>query len=164
MTFTPRNWAAGEVVTAALLNQEIRDQLNSMFDAWTPYTPTWSGATTNPAIGNGTVTARHMKWGRSCRVRWDILMGSTTTYGSGGWSLSLPFPAHATGNQSGTMHAFQSGRVDGQIAVSPGASVGLVFFPTSGSPANLSWASSSVPFTWAAGGRLFGYLEYETAS
>lgn len=164
MTFDPRTWNAGETVTAALLNEQIRDQFASMFAAWTPYTPTWTGATTNPVIGNGTLTGRYMKWGRSCRVRWDILMGSTTTYGSGGWSLGLPFAAHATGHQSGTMHAFQSARVDGQIAVSAGASVGLVFFPTAGSPSNLSWASATVPVTWASGGRLFGYLEYETAT
>lgn len=164
MTTNPRTWGAGETVTAALLNQEIRDQLNSMFDAWTPYTPTWAGATTNPVVGNGTLTGRYMKWGRTCQVRIDLLMGSTTTYGSGGWSLSLPTAAHSSGAQLGLAHAFQSQRYAGQINVAPAASVGLIFFPTSGSPANLAWASSSVPFTWASGGRLTVQLTYETAT
>ncbi|MFD8404673.1 hypothetical protein ACFV1G_08315 [Streptomyces anulatus] len=164
MTTTPRTWASGEVPTGSTFNTEIRDQFGSMFDAWTPYTPTWSGATTNPAIGNGVLLGRYMKWGRTCQVRIDISMGSTTTYGSGGWSLSLPAAAHGSGAQLGLAHAFQSQRNAGQFNVSPGASVGLVFFPNSGTPANLAWASSSVPLTWASGGRLTVEMTYETAT
>ncbi|MFJ9318241.1 hypothetical protein [Streptomyces globisporus] len=164
MTTNPRTWGAGETVTAALLNQEIRDQFGSMFDAWTPYTPTWSGATTNPVIGNGTLVGRHMKIGRSCKLRIEMLAGSTTTYGSGGWSLSLPFAAAAGGAQIGIAHTHQSQRIQGAFTIAPGASVGLAFFPTTGAPALLSWVSSTVPVTWASGGRLSIYVEYETAT
>ncbi|MFI1524925.1 hypothetical protein [Streptomyces griseus] len=164
MTFTPRNWAAGETVSAALMNQEIRDQWNSVLDPWTAYTPTWSGATTNPVIGNGTLTGRYMKIGRSCHLRIEMLAGSTTTYGSGGWSLSLPFAAAATGAQIGIAHTHQSQRIQGAFTIAPGASVGLAFFPTTGAPALLSWVASTVPVTWASGGRLSIYAEYETAT
>lgn len=41
---TPRTWVAGDVLTAAQLNQHLRDQLLAAFplgiDAWTAYTPT----------------------------------------------------------------------------------------------------------------------------
>ncbi|MFD3741575.1 hypothetical protein [Streptomyces sp. NPDC058629] len=164
MTFTPRTWTVGEVVSATMLNTEIRDQFNSMLAAWTAFTPTWTGTTTNPSFGNAVVTARYMKIGRSCRVRWDIVMGSTTTYGSGGWSFGLPFAAAGAGVQIGGAHAFQSQRVAGQVIVAAGASVCTPFFPTSGSPANLSWVGPTVPLTWAAGGRFVAELEYETAT
>ncbi|MEV3946968.1 hypothetical protein AB0K57_04800 [Streptomyces halstedii] len=164
MTFAPKTWIVGETVSAALLNQQIRDQFASMFDTWTVYTPVWSGATTNPAIGNGTLVGRYMKWGRTCHLRIEVLMGSTTTYGSGGWSVSLPFAASASGAQIGIAHAHQSQRLQGSFTIASGAAVGLPFFPTTGSPANLMWVSSTVPVTWAAGGRLSLYAVYETAT
>ncbi|MFG3426131.1 hypothetical protein [Streptomyces californicus] len=93
MTFAPRNWAAGEVVTAALLNQEIRDQLNSMFDPWTSYTPSWTSSGTAPVIGNGSIGGRYMKVGRTVHVFIALTWGSTTTPGSGNLSLGLPVAA-----------------------------------------------------------------------
>ncbi|MFI1287464.1 hypothetical protein ACH4VM_02950 [Streptomyces sp. NPDC020792] len=164
MTFAPRTWVVGEVVSAAIMNQEIRDQFNTFFGAWTTYTPAWTGATTNPAIGNGSLTGRYMKVGRTCDVRIEVLMGSTTTYGSGGWSLALPFAAAATDQQIGIVHAHQSQRIQGAFTIAAGATVGLPFFPTTASPTNLNWVASTVPVTWAAGGRLSVYCRYETAS
>lgn len=164
MTTTPRTWASGETPTGSDFNTEIRDQFGSMFDAWTPYTPVWSGATTNPVIGNGTLVGRHMKIGRSCHLRIEMLAGSTTTYGSGGWSLSLPFAAAAAGAQIGIAHAHQSQRIQGAFTIAPAATAGLAFFPTTAVPATLSWVASTVPVTWASGGRLSIYAEYETAT
>ena len=48
---TPRTWAAGEVVTAAMLNAQVRDPLTKIQDTWTDYTCTWSGAATGSAGG-----------------------------------------------------------------------------------------------------------------
>lgn len=165
MTTNPRTWGTGETVTAALLNQEIRDQLNSMFDAWTPYTPTWTGSTTNPVLGNGSIAGRYLKIGRTCHVQIELYMGSSTTYGSGGWLLGLPAAASAAGgNRIGPVHAFQSSRVAGQIVIAPSAAVGLLLFPASTSASFLSGASGTVPFTWASGGRIFVSMTYETAT
>ncbi|UPT41764.1 MULTISPECIES: hypothetical protein [Streptomyces] len=164
MTTTPRTWASGETPSGTTFNTEVRDQWNSILDAWTPYTPTWSGATTNPVIGNGTLVGRYMKIGRSCKLRIEMLAGSLTTYGSGGWSLTLPFAAAAAGAQIGIAHTHQSQRIGGAFTIAPGANVGLAFFPTTGSPALLSWVASTVPVTWASGGRLSIYAEYETAT
>lgn len=62
---TPRTWTTGELVTAAHLNQEVRDNLNAAFPvgvvAWTSYTPTL----TQSATVTKTVTyANYMKIGR----------------------------------------------------------------------------------------------------
>lgn len=59
--------------------------------AWSTYTPTWTASTANPAIGNGALLGRYQRlYGRTWHI--DVLMsfGSTTTYGTGTYSLSLP--------------------------------------------------------------------------
>lgn len=166
MTFAPKTFVVGEVVAAATLNVEIRDQFNSMFDAWTAYTPSWTGATTNPVVGNGTLVGRYMKVGRTCHVQIDLTCGSTTTYGSGAWSMSLPATAAAGSGtiRSGTCHAFLSQRFLGQILVSPSATTGLLYFPASTAVSNLSSASSTVPVVWASGGQLRISFTYETST
>ena len=164
MTFAPRTWVVGEVVTAALMNQEIRDQFSSMFAAWTSYTPSWTAATTNPVLNNGTLTGAYMKIGRVCHVQFDLTTGSTTTYGSGAYSMSLPFAAASGMQQLVSLHAFLSQRFIGQGLISTGASTVTMLFPASGSVSNLSSASPTVPFTWANGAQLRGTLAYQTAS
>ncbi|MEU8316622.1 MULTISPECIES: hypothetical protein [Actinomycetes] len=165
MTFSPRTWSVGEVVGADYMNTEIRDQFNSMFAAWTTYTPTWTGATTNPAIGNGSLVGRYMKVGRRVDLHIDLVCGSTTTYGSGAWTFGLPFTAAAgSGNRVLGAHAFLSARVAGQLLTTPGAANGLLYFPASTSVSFLSSASATVPITWASTAQLRISGSYETAS
>jgi hypothetical protein len=61
--------------------------------AWTSYTPTWTGLSSDPAIGNGTITGAYKVIGKTCFVRGRIKMGSTTTYGGGAWLIGLPLTA-----------------------------------------------------------------------
>jgi hypothetical protein len=63
--------------------------------AWTSYTPTWVGATSNPAIGNGTLTGKYREHGGTLFLRMQLVIGSTTTLGSGKWTFGLP-PGYAT--------------------------------------------------------------------
>lgn len=58
------------------------------------YTPAWTAVTSNPAIGNGTITGRY--WRRRDKlvtVEIIITTGTTTTYGSGAYLFSLPVNA-----------------------------------------------------------------------
>lgn len=60
-------------------------------DAWQSYALSWTGATTNPVIGNGTITARYIKpTAHTVAVSVVIFLGSTSTKGSGAYSFSLP--------------------------------------------------------------------------
>jgi len=92
---TPRTWSPGEIVTAAMLNTEIRDALVDVQEGWVAYTPTWIASTTNPAIGNGTITGAYRRIGKTIDARVKILAGSTTTWGSGHYKISLPVAQHA---------------------------------------------------------------------
>ena len=66
---------------------------SNLSTAWTSYTPTWTALGSNPSIGNGTITGAYKVIGKTCFVRGRILMGSSTTYGSGAWLIGLPFTA-----------------------------------------------------------------------
>lgn len=59
------------------------------------YTPTWKGSTTNPTIGNGTLSGRYLIHENFCRAEIYVEMGSTTTFGSGNYNLTAPVPISA---------------------------------------------------------------------
>lgn len=90
---TPRTWVSSEVVTAAEMNTEIRDFAAGIQSAWTTFTPTWTGSGSNPAIGNGTFTARYQRVGKTITFLIATSLGSTTTIGTGTYSWTLPVTA-----------------------------------------------------------------------
>lgn len=96
---TARTWLAGEDPTAAVYNQHIRDQFRVLGDAYLAYIPVWTGATTNPVIGNGSITGFYRAVGKHISFRVLILAGSTTTFGSGAYSITYPpfIPADSSG-------------------------------------------------------------------
>jgi hypothetical protein len=61
--------------------------------AWTSYTPVWTAASSDPVIGDGTITGQYKVIGKTCFVRGRLVMGTTTTYGTGAWYFQLPFTA-----------------------------------------------------------------------
>jgi hypothetical protein len=64
-------------------------------EVWTAYTPLWTGSTTNPVIGNGTLAGRYALIGKTVHFIVFTLTGSTTTYGSGYWIWTLPLAVSA---------------------------------------------------------------------
>lgn len=86
---TPATWVAG-IPTVANFNTRIRDQFNALGDAWATYTPAWTASTTNPTLGNGTLNGFYREIGKTIDYRIELTIGSTTTFGSGSYRLSLP--------------------------------------------------------------------------
>ena len=80
---------------AALTESDINLYLSHTGSAWNTYTPSWTAVTTNPAIGNGTLDGAYWKAGRGCAVRIRVVPGSTTTFGTGTYFLSVPFATSA---------------------------------------------------------------------
>ncbi len=78
---------------------------------WTSYTPTWT-ATTNPAIGNGTIAGGYRRIGGICEFYAVISAGSTTTFGSGVYKIGLPLAA-LDSQWNGT---YQVGLLDAGVA------------------------------------------------
>lgn len=76
-------WTAGAVLTAAQLNLYAPQE-------WTAYTPALTALTTNPTLGNSTLTGKWARFGKLYHFRISLTIGSTFTAGSGAYFLSLP--------------------------------------------------------------------------
>lgn len=72
----------GQVLTAATMN--------SIGAVSETFTPTWSATGTAPAIGNGTLTGRYFTIQKMVFVQTFFVAGSTTTFGTGNYSFSVP--------------------------------------------------------------------------
>lgn len=77
--------------------------------SWDAYTPTWTASSSNPSIGNGSIYGRFtLLANKRCAFRIGVAMGSTSSGGTGSWSWSLPYTAHATGEQWGVAKMYVS--------------------------------------------------------
>ena len=85
-TSTPKTWGA-EALKSSDLNAQVRDFVTA-FGAGQSYT--WGAVTTNPAIGNGTIVGAYTQIQKLVYFRIAITAGSTTTFGSGAYTLTLP--------------------------------------------------------------------------
>lgn len=95
--------ASGNIIESQLIYETDTDKIqawdgaawNEVWNktwtqAWTSFTTAWTGSVSNPVIGNGTIAGAYIKIGRTLAFRIDITMGTTTTFGSGNYSFSLP--------------------------------------------------------------------------
>lgn len=120
---------------------------------WTNYTPVLTATTTNPTIGNGTINGRWKYLDRKTIALYlKITFGSTSTYGSGTWYVSLP-----SGLVSANTHmqlligCIMDNGVDWKLAagrINP-ASTTICPVPEGGSE-----VYSTSPMTWASGDTL----------
>jgi hypothetical protein len=133
---------------------------SSGLGSWTDYTPTWTTTGTAPALGNGTLIGRHKDLdANTCMVRLQLIAGTTTTFGTGTWSFSIPHTAvSGKGNQILTGWILDSG-TDNKTAVGRIASGGttvLEVYPEGGNV-----VTNTVPMTWTTSDTLMlqGHFE-----
>lgn len=115
---------------------------------WSTYTLAWTAATTNPAIGDGILEGRYTLIGNTVHVNIYMYAGSTTTFGTGVWSFSLPFTAaNISGHYGGTLIMRDSGiRSYIRIAdITPTAAVVTNFIEDQ---TNSYTIDASTPFAW----------------
>lgn len=159
---TPATWTAGEVVAASKMNSQIRDVATGIQASWSTYTPTWGG-TSNPAIGNGVLSGRYMRVGKTITANITIVMGSTTTYGSGTWTLSLPVASVFT-----TTTYVNLGSVSMRDTSASANSTGVAILADQTTArmvvgSSNAFVSTTAPWTWANGDTLSVTLNYEAA-
>lgn len=165
MTTTPRTWSSGETPTGATFNTEIRDQFNSIFDPWSSYTPIWTAASSNPNIGNGSIVGRYLKVGRTCDVTVLLTCGSTTTYGTGTHSISLPFAAASAGVVYLGLARLSGGSTwIGQTLTTASQTTMTPIFPVSSTNAAGGNMSNTQPETLNSSAVLRLQLRYQTAT
>lgn len=132
--------------------------------AWASYTPTWT-ATSNPSLGNGTLVGRYHKIGRTVVVEINLIPGSTTTFGSGGYSFAIPFAAANSGaTYVGNAHLLSADRWAGQFVISPTNTAGQPFFPFTSADCRIRAMTPTQPNTFASGNQLRITAVYEADS
>lgn len=127
----------------------------SALGTWTSYTPTLTASTTNPTIGNGTLTGRYRYLDASLihiKVSWTF--GSTSAAGSGEYSFALPVASTATMDtalaawfiDNGTAYYAASGHI---------YSGGSVINPIAiGDATGTRGLGHAVPVAWATGDKV----------
>jgi len=133
--------------------------------AWISYTPTWTAASLNPVIGNGTIEGYYKVIGKTCFVRGNIAMGSTTTFGTGEWYVSMPFTASHADAILMTAQLLDNGAA-WYNAVLNGARAGFNYktaiqYQNTGGTADS--ISPNTPFTWTNSDRFLWNGSYEIA-
>jgi hypothetical protein len=138
---------------------------------WTTYTPAWTAVTTNPAIGNGTLTGKYIiRPGGTCILRIYLVAGGTTMFGSGAWSFGMPAGIVAAndvvqGLGLAIIKDFSTGALYPRLVqVVPGAST--LTYLTQFNDANTAAQqfTSAIPFTWATQDYMHLQVEFAVGS
>lgn len=137
--------------------------------AWTPYTPVWAASGPAPSLGNGVLLGAYTRVGRMVTVRIGLFGGSSTTWGSGSYSLTLPFTANVSGIPAGqfahvgTILASAASNANFYTlgALIDQSTPGVVNGVVNG--ASSFWGQGN-PITWATTAQATVSLTYESAS
>lgn len=128
-------------------------------DVWLTYNPVWTSSTP-PAIGNGTKVGWYKQVGKTVHFKILMVFGTTTTYGTGAWTIGLPVTPHA--NMEGFVCAalgIQGANRSAAIGSYALSNAGLILY-TSGTS---TLFQSGAPLTWASTGEIRISGTYETA-
>lgn len=130
------------------------------------YALQWTAVDVNPSFGNADVSAIYTTFGTLCVLVVGIAMGSTTTYGSGGWRFSLPLPAKFRPGLSffGVAHLRKSGVANHERVVQLAPTVSpndIRIFTQMDDGTNVTALNATVPFTWAWGDNIAFQIMYE---
>ena len=144
-------WAAGRVATAA-------------DTAWTDYTPVWEAVTTNPSLGNGTLSGRWMRVGRTVHFNLELVTGTLTTFGSGSWRFSVPVAKAADGIITAVPCRISRGGAYIAMGELAPSDTFVRFIAVSGTTGAAPTVSSTAPTAWSNNDRLRLSGTYEAAS
>ena len=147
----------GQVLTAATMN--------SIGAVSETFTPTWTASGTAPAIGNGTLTGRYFRIQKIVFVQMLFVAGSTTTYGTGNYSFSVPAGKKDRAALNGFMSQGISRLYD---ASSGGIYYGQASFFSGGTNTIIAYyvnnpLSATHPFTFAVNDEMYFQYQYEGA-
>jgi hypothetical protein len=150
-------YPAGHVPTATEMKTWY-DELNAASSSWTPFSTTWTSTGTAPVLGNGTITTFYNQVGKTVNWRGQMLFGSTTTFGTGIWLLTMPVTSVDSRWVGSAMYTHTTA-VSRQIGVPfPNSTTQIVFYTTTAGQ-----VTNTAPFTWTSGMSLSWSCTYEAA-
>lgn len=154
---SPRSWVPGEVVTAALLNTHLRDNLLAVGGGWPTWSPTISGFTAQAGL-----QANALRAGKLVIATFSCTLATTA-----GTQFSFTLPTAAARTPTGSLPVGPAFGLTGGIyyagmAVIQTASPTIVTLHTNGN-GNAWGSASSSPSSWAVGAAISFTAIYEAA-
>lgn len=142
------------------------DRIDKLLDLlaapWRTFTPTITGATTDPTLGTGsTQEGWYLHVGRLVVARGRIIFGTSgVDAGSGVYTIGLPVVARSDGRESpvGAAWLFDSSTT-ANVAVAVLQQAGTILVEDSSAR-----ITDSHPFTWAASDQIRFHAVYESAT
>src|SRR6266516_650520 len=129
--------------------------------AFTGYVPVWASSGTQPVLGNGVINGRYYQIGKLVVAKVDLTIGSTTTFGTGTYTFSLPIVGRSTSNEFGSGLAFDSSSGQFFFLTFRLTTTSTVDAYTGQAPAN-QWGAAS-PFVPAVNDLIAFSMPYEAA-
>lgn len=143
--------AAGVTLTDSSTNSYIVDSRDT---PWQSYTPVWTTSGAAPSIGNGSIVGKWNKIARDTLVYVRMDFGSTTNFGTGAWTLTLPKVSADQMFGSGAADVAGTFYLISPRSASSGATCVLFADNATNNVTQL------IPGTWASGGFLEFTLRY----
>lgn len=160
---------AVKIADATLTNAKLSTTAGELGGAWQSWTPTWQVNT----IGNSTVTAKYQQVGKTVRFRITLVVGSTSNFGLGQFSFSMPVAPHADLNST-TTDGFTFGvakLLNPSVLAYPGtlkftaSTSNAVFmaYKTDTTYGSIAPVTALIPFSTGVGSVYMAIGEYEAA-
>lgn len=161
------------------LNLSVAGSINSaanlLMGAWTAWTPTWATSTgaNTPSLGNATTDCAYTRIGRLIIFRFEIVFGSTTSFGGGtasdNWRFGIPVTAAGLSNAVGflELNASTNARVVARARLTTTSAFEMEVCsgrPDATAITNGGLADAVSPWVWASGNAIRGIGAYEAAS
>ncbi len=124
------------------------DALDALTSSWTSYALAWTSGGTQPAIGDGTLEGRYLQANKLVAVHIRLIMGSTTTFGTGQYFLSLPVSARVA-NHVFPCYMLDSGTANKSGIASVSSGLSTLFMVQ-----NTTDVAATTPHTWANGDQI----------
>jgi hypothetical protein len=148
----PNNHASGTTIqdSSGLSGADA----NQLYQGFQTFTPTWGVDTGGaPVLGNGTLAGELTHNGRSIRATVSFLAGSTTTFGGGVWTFTLPAGFVAKRQTHGSGQSLDSGTAVLSIipVMAAGSNVIRLIATSGAATGSANLIGPTIPITWANG-------------
>lgn len=129
--------------------------------AFSTYVPVWGSTGVAPALNNGTISGRYLQVGKLIYLTINLVAGTTTTFGTGQWTLSLPVAQAAARLPVANVLYFDASAGQFFPGTTWDASSTTVALYNTASP--LTAVTGTAPFVWTTSDQVILTLVYEAA-
>lgn len=167
MAINHATFATSEVVTAAKLNQNMRDNWEGLFPTNSEDWSTWSPTLVNMTLGNGTTVARYQIAGGIVTGYFNFNIGTTSAVGT---SPTVDLPVTASSSYEGNIASIGTSIIraggtayPGWVQIGSTTTMRPVVLATAAAIGTLSSLTATSPGTFASGDDIYMQFTYEAA-